>query len=566
MQGKLQKVFAVVLVVLAILIFFIFTQYYQSSAAIGYMGNAESIQTLNVRFVVGDDLQPDQIKIALQNQGYASATIAKGFLNGTQATNISPQPPIIEAGYSSIITLTFQPHNFVDGSQYQIKLITNKGTTLASYQTFDTTYSTQHNYDEPLPTRLPTRAQIETENRNSLMLIASILIAFVVTSGLFIYWKFIHKRKRIYKTNDETLHIDRLEKELSSLCIGFGFVCFCFSILLGLLSVTSLIISITPLILITTLILTERPKKLFSLRKIAIGFAFGVLGFLSLLFIPGLQFILIFLFNSPDFLTMLMVGCGFFAIGLVGIYFNRKAEGLALLFIMTAVLFFSFGSVTAFFKEQQNLEFYVPISQRYPIQLSLAGFAFLVWGTLSALYARFYSSNTPSNTFNFDEVTKTNSENTLNASCKSVFNRTIPIGFLLLITSPMGFIGAAYMYQPQYYLMDNFLGSYANISLILVSVTVTLLIFGATLTKRQKTKSSISLLATGSLLLIAATLTYIYQAPITSLTFGYIRSVSYETIYRVYALPLFFTSILFYAVGIVLMIKGRSPKETTRSF
>jgi hypothetical protein len=566
MLSKLQKIVAVVLVVFAIFASFTITQCYQSSMTIGFMGNAEMVQTLNVRFMVGNDVQPDQMKVALQNQGYGSVTITNGFLNNTQAINISPQPPSIEVGYSSIITLTFKPHTFVDGSQYQIRLMTAKGSAIISYQAFDSAYSTQHNYDEPLPTLLPTRAQIETENRISLTIIASIIISFVVTSGLIIYSKSIHKRKRVYETQEQTVYINRIGQALSSLCIGFGFVFFCFSILFGLMSIASLIISITPLILAATLILKERSKKLFSVRKIAIGFVSGVLGFLFLRFIPGFQFVLIFLFNSPDFMTMLLVGCGFFSVGLVGVYFSRKAKSLALLFLLLAVLFLSFVPVAAFFKEENYFEFYVPISQRYPIQLSLAGIAFLLWGTLSALFARFYSSSTLSSTLRSDETTKTELDRTSNTGHKPVFNKTILIGFLLLIIAPIGFIGAAYIYQPQYFFTDSFFGSYATLSIILVSITAGLLIFGAALIIYQKSKLLIGLVAAGSLVLVAATLAYIYQAPITSLIFGYIRSISYDTIYRVYALPLFFTSIVFYAVGIILMLKARASKGTSRSF
>jgi hypothetical protein len=284
-----------------------------------------------------------------------------------------------------------------------------------------------------------------------------------------------------------------------------------------------------------------------------------VLGFLILRFVPGFQ-ILLFLLGSPDFLTLLMVGCGFFSIGLIGMYIDKKAGSLALLFVMLAILFFSFVPVAGMYKEVGFFEFYVPISQRYPIQLSLAGLSFLLWGILSKLFARFYSSKTLSGTLSIDEITKPELNKTLNLGGKSSFNRMKLIGFLLLIIAPIGFMVAAHIYQPPSISMDIFFGtrtSFAELSLLMVSVSTGLFIFGGVSTISQKSKLLLSFVAAGSLVLIAATFAYVYQAPITSLTFGYIPTINYNTIYRVYALPLLITSVVFYVVGIILMPKAR---------
>jgi hypothetical protein len=563
MINKRQKEIAVALIVFIILASIAVTQNYQASANVGLMSNAEQFSIINIRFIEGNKVKADQIKITLQNTGYNSVTITNGYLNGTQATSISPQPAVINEGYSAFVTLAFEPHTFVDGSQYEIKLLSIRGTSTVYNKKFDAAYNTQHNFDEPLPARLPTRAQIETENRISLTIIASIIIAFVVTSGLFFYSKFIYKRKRVYKSQEQTVYIDRIGQALSSLSIGFGFVFFCFSILLGLMSIGSLIISITPLILAATLILKERSKKLFSVRKIAIGFILGVLGYLFLRFIPGFQ-ILLFLLGSPDFLTILLVGCGFFSIGLMGIYIDKKAESLTLLFLVLALLFFSFVPVAAMYKEVEYFEFDVPISQRYPIQLSLAGLAFLLWGILSKLFARFYPSRALPSILRADEITKPELDRTLNLGDKSTFNRIKLIGFLLLIIAPIGFMGAAYIYQPPYISLDIFFGtrtSFAEFSSLMVSVSIGLFIFGGVSTINQKSKLLMSFVAAGSLVLVAATLAYVYQAPITSLTFGYFPTIDYSTIYRVYAIPLFITSAVFYAFGIILMLKAHRPNN-----
>jgi hypothetical protein len=558
MLNKHQRVIALTLVVFIMLVSIAVAQNYQAFANVGLMANVEQFIIVNIRFIDGNNVDADQARITLQNTGYNSVTITSGYLNGSQATSMSPERAVIDEGYSVFVTLTFEPSTFVDGSQYEIRLMSTHGTSVVYDQTFDAAYSAQHNYDEPLPKPIPSHAQVETENRILLTIIATLIVISVVTSGLFAYFKIIHRNERGYPVGKQAINIGTNGLEFSNLSIGFGFMFFCFAVLLGLQSIVTLIVAIPPIILAAILIIKERQKNLFSVRKIALGFFMAILIFLILRFEPSFQNIL-FLLGSPDFLTMLMVGCGFFSIGLTGMYIDKKAESLSLLLIMLAILFFSFVPVFAMYKELNHFEFYVPISQRYPIQLSLAGLSFLLWGILSKLFARFYPNRTLSSILSNDEITKTELDRSCNLG-NSSFNRIKLIGFLLLIISPIGFLGAAFIYQPSYISLDIFFGriSYDELSFLLVSVSTGFFIFGGVSTIYQKSKLLISFVAVGSLVLITATFAYVYQAPITSLTFGYFPTINYIAIYRGYALPLFITSLVFYAVGTVLMLKART--------
>jgi hypothetical protein len=128
MINKRQKGIAVALVIFIILVSIAVTQNYWASTNVGLMSNVEQFNIVNIRFIVGNNVKSDQIKITLQNTGYNSVTITNGYLNGTQATSISPQPAVMDEGYSAFVTFTFKQHTFVDGSQYEIKLISTRGT------------------------------------------------------------------------------------------------------------------------------------------------------------------------------------------------------------------------------------------------------------------------------------------------------------------------------------------------------------------------------------------------------------------------------------------------------
>ena len=179
----------------AVLIFFIILasiailNNFQTSTTVGFMA-VSRIEIINVRFIVGNDTFPDQLRIAVQNLESQPLTISNGSLNGIFATIISPEPAIIESGYSAFVTLTFKPHAFIDGIEYALELNT-MGIPIGSYLTFDAAYSAQHDYDVSLPAPFH-----ETLRTAQLIVASSIITTLGVTIGLFTYSKFDRVRKR----------------------------------------------------------------------------------------------------------------------------------------------------------------------------------------------------------------------------------------------------------------------------------------------------------------------------------------------------------------------------------
>jgi len=191
---KYQKVIGVVLTVFTVLSSIAIINHNQTTMSEGLMSNAEQITIINVRFIIGNDVLADQLKVTLQNFGYCSVTISNGYLNGTQATSINPQPAIIEKGYSSSVTLTLKPHTLVDRNQYEVKLMTSRGNTIVRDQAFDAVYSAQHNFDEPLPT--PILFIGTSRVTDVLPVMGSVITVWGLTICLFLYSKVEHVRKR----------------------------------------------------------------------------------------------------------------------------------------------------------------------------------------------------------------------------------------------------------------------------------------------------------------------------------------------------------------------------------
>ena len=190
MMKKYQKAIGSVLIIFVILASIAIINNFQTSTTIGFMA-VNRVKIINIRFIVGNDTFPDQLRIALQNWDNQSLTISNGSLNGIFATIISPDQAVIQGGYSAFVTLTFKPHTFVDGSQYDVELNTNMSTPIGSHLTFDSVYSAQHAYDVSLPP--PFHESLRTAQ---LIVASSIIATLGVTFGLFAYTMFDRVRKR----------------------------------------------------------------------------------------------------------------------------------------------------------------------------------------------------------------------------------------------------------------------------------------------------------------------------------------------------------------------------------
>jgi len=187
---KYRKAFGAALIIFTILASSVTLSYFLTSTNVGYMA-VSRIKILNLRFIIGNDTHSDQLKVAIQNLESYSITISNGSINKIFATSLNPEPALIEEGYSAFVTLTFTPHTFVDGIQYDVELYATVGIPIGSRWTFDAEYSAQHDYDMILPAPLH-----ETLRAAQLIVASSIITTLGVAFGSFAYSLFDRVRKR----------------------------------------------------------------------------------------------------------------------------------------------------------------------------------------------------------------------------------------------------------------------------------------------------------------------------------------------------------------------------------
>jgi flagellin-like protein len=109
---------------------------------IGFMGNAEQVSITNIAFTTGTGTGGlDQLQVLVTNSGSTPATISKAFINGADASAamaVDPDAPIAKSS-SATVTLDL-PAGLGDlaaGSAYQVKLITEKGTSVVNTATYN---------------------------------------------------------------------------------------------------------------------------------------------------------------------------------------------------------------------------------------------------------------------------------------------------------------------------------------------------------------------------------------------------------------------------------------------
>jgi hypothetical protein len=358
-----------------------------------------------------------------------------------------------------------------------------------------------------------------------------------------------------------------LRQSISSLLIGFGLFLFCFSILAGLSeeSILFFLIAISFVLITFIWVLKERPKKLFSIRIIVTGAFIPLLVLLFLRFTEPLRLLLVLFFTDTMSLPLFLLACGFFSIGLIGLYLNTKAKPMVFLFIILAGLLLSLVPATAMYKDPFG-EIRTPINQRYPIQLSLGSLAFFVFGALSMLHTKFgFPYNVLTKTQSADIATGAKLKESLTRA-EPVVNRIQRVSFLLLLIGPLGFIGAAYVFHGSN--MTAIMGNFTFLInyIFVASISAALLVIGVAFALYQKSKRALVLVVIGSVILVAAALVFVYEVGITEMPFPTkypdLKVTHYETIYSQYALPLAIISILFCTIGLVLMLKARfSQKE-----
>jgi archaeal type IV pilus assembly protein PilA len=101
---------------------------------IGFMGNAEQVSITNIAFVTGT---PDTLQVMVTNSGSTPAKISSAFINGEDVTStMVPAAPNIAKSTSATVSLDLSTA-LSPGTAYQVKLITEKGTSIVNTATYN---------------------------------------------------------------------------------------------------------------------------------------------------------------------------------------------------------------------------------------------------------------------------------------------------------------------------------------------------------------------------------------------------------------------------------------------
>jgi archaeal type IV pilus assembly protein PilA len=105
---------------------------------IGFMGNAEQTSITNIAFSEGTGTGgADQLQVMVTNSGSTTVSISKAFINGVDASPATATS--IPKSQSTTINLDL-PDSLTAlsaGTAYQVKLITEKGTSVVNTATYN---------------------------------------------------------------------------------------------------------------------------------------------------------------------------------------------------------------------------------------------------------------------------------------------------------------------------------------------------------------------------------------------------------------------------------------------
>lgn len=102
---------------------------------IGLMGNAEQVSVSNAQFT-----NTTSIALTVRNTGGATVTLSSATVDGSKVIMLPLAPYTdlnVGKGNSTDVTLTLISGAFNPGSQYELKLITAKGTTIVYPATYN---------------------------------------------------------------------------------------------------------------------------------------------------------------------------------------------------------------------------------------------------------------------------------------------------------------------------------------------------------------------------------------------------------------------------------------------
>ena len=198
-MSRLKKTFYISLLIIAVLFVTVTINAFSSSMTQGLMGNAERATIINARFVDGVPAS-DTIKVTIGNAGKTNVIIHDGYANENKTTNISPTPAIIPKGYSQTITLTFPKGTLVHGTEYQVKIVTTKGTSLQNILTYNSTYTSLYDplKDDVIPTPSTFYMATTAEQEQTKVLFSTLILAVIADVGAcFFANHVIHPKNRL---------------------------------------------------------------------------------------------------------------------------------------------------------------------------------------------------------------------------------------------------------------------------------------------------------------------------------------------------------------------------------
>ncbi|MCL4429318.1 MAG: hypothetical protein M1167_01065 [Chloroflexi bacterium] len=98
---------------------------------IGLMGNAEQVSVSNAVFS-----NSTSVTLTVRNTGGATVTINSGTVDGNTATLVPTSLNVVK-GTSGALGVTLASGSFTAGAQYEIRLVSAKGTTIVYSATYN---------------------------------------------------------------------------------------------------------------------------------------------------------------------------------------------------------------------------------------------------------------------------------------------------------------------------------------------------------------------------------------------------------------------------------------------
>jgi len=286
------------------------------------------------------------------------------------------------------------------------------------------------------------------------------------------------------------------------------------------------------------------------------------------LYIIYMQSLGIFLQAVFDGLALLFAGSGFFAVGLIGIYIEKKPKKLGFSFMILSLLFLIGVPLVNEYRVLATRWFtwIATPYKEYTIPLFLVSIAFFILGCVSIFYERILARRNNLVNTKTIEQDKTKPHLTYDKEEEVIGVRKfcVPscnVGFICLILGSLSIIGAAVVYAPNgpsplvWGLMST---SIEECTLPLIILSIALFFLGSTFMLYEKSKKPGFLVGiSGSLAIMFAAFVYGYR----TLAIGRFDTGEpyFYSIYpfREYTFPIFIVGILLVVFGYTLVFRMR---------